>query len=136
MGRRVTIMGVPWDEQSSFLRGAAEGPRAFRAGFTSESSNRSTESGLKLSNDVVVDAGDIIIPESDPAAAIAAIERGAHKALQAGTALLAIGGDHAISWPLVRAHAALHRNLNILHFDAHPDLYNDFEGNRYSTHVP
>jgi arginase len=136
MGRRVTIIGVPWDEQSSLLRGAAEGPRAFRAAFTSESSNRSTESGLELSNDVVVDAGDIIIPESDPAAAVAAIERGAHQALQAGAAVLAIGGDHAISWPLVRAHAGFHRELNILHFDAHPDLYDVFEGNRYSHACP
>jgi arginase len=136
MGRRVTIIGVPWDEQSSFLRGAAEGPRAFRAALASDSSNQSTESGLELSNDLVVDAGDITIPTSDPPGAIAAIERGAHQALQGGAAVLAIGGDHAISWPLVRAHAALHRGLNILHFDAHPDLYDVFDGERHSHACP
>ena len=136
MARRVTIIGVPWDEQSSFLRGAADGPRAFRAAFTSDSSNQSTESGLELSNNIVIDAGDIAIPPSDPLAAITAIERGAQQALQDGAAVLAIGGDHAISWPLVRAHARIHRDLNILHFDAHPDLYDVFEGNKYSHACP
>jgi agmatinase len=136
MARRVTIIGVPWDEQSSFLRGAADGPRAFRAAFTSDSSNRSTESGLELSNNIVIDAGDIAIPPSDPSAAITAIERGAQQALQDGAAVLAIGGDHSISWPLVRAHARIHRDLNILHFDAHPDLYDAFEGNKYSHACP
>ncbi|HEY7502417.1 MAG TPA: agmatinase [Vicinamibacterales bacterium] len=135
--RCVAILGVPWDEHSSFLRGASEGPRAFRAALTSESANKSTETGLDLSDrSAWRDAGDITIPESDPLRAIAAIEDGAQQALRDGAALLSIGGDHAISWPLVRAHAKLHRGLEILQFDAHPDLYDVFDGDRYSHACP
>jgi arginase len=136
MARRVTIMGVPWDEHSSFMRGAAEGPRALRAALASESANKATESGLELSNDIMADAGDVIPPASDPAGAVAAIERAAQQTLQDGAALLAIGGDHAIAWPLVRAHAQKHPALNILQFDAHPDLYDVFDGDRYSHACP
>jgi agmatinase len=137
MPERVIIVGVPWDEQSSFLRGAAEGPKAVRAALASDSSNLSTESGLDLSDPGVLhDAGDISVPLGEPAAAVAAIETGAGRFLRDGTPVIALGGDHAVSWPLVRAHAARYHGLNLLHFDAHPDLYDQFEHNRYSHACP
>ena len=137
MPDRMIIVGVPWDEQSSFLRGAAEGPKAVRAALASDSSNLSTESGPDLSDPGVLhDAGDISVPLGDPAAAVAAIETGAGRLLREGTPVIALGGDHAVSWPLVRAHAARHHGLNLLHFDAHPDLYDQFENNRYSHACP
>ncbi|HNC49742.1 MAG TPA: arginase family protein, partial [bacterium] len=46
------------------------------------------------------------------------------------------GGDHSVTFPLVKAAAKTHRNLSILHFDAHPDLYDDFEGNPHSHASP
>src|SRR5262249_18862547 len=50
--------------------------------------------------------------------------------------VVAIGGDHSITWPIVRAHAGHHPGLAILQFDAHPDLYDDFDGNRLSHASP
>jgi agmatinase len=49
---------------------------------------------------------------------------------------ISLGGDHSITYPIIKALSQKYKNLNILHFDAHPDLYNDFQGNRYSHASP
>jgi arginase len=65
----VTLLGVPWDEQSSFMRGAAEAPAAIRQALVSPSSNMATEEGHELSlGKNLIDAGDITLPADDPAA--------------------------------------------------------------------
>jgi agmatinase len=134
----VAVVGVPWDERSSFLQGAADGPGAVRGALLCPSTNLSTESGLDLGIDPrFVDAGDIPVPlGGPPLEAIGAIEGGATALLARGVSLIALGGDHAVSYPLARAHAAVHGPLSILHFDAHPDLYDEFEGDRYSHACP
>ena len=129
----VTLVGVPWDEQSSFMRGAAAAPDAIRAALQSPSSNLSSESGLEFGADAVLaDAGNLRVPAGGTAAAIDAIARATADLLGRGTAVIALGGDHAVTLPLVRAHAERFPGLQILHLDAHPDLYLDFEGNCYS----
>jgi agmatinase len=131
----VALLGVPWDEHSSFLRGAANAPPLIRAAMRSTASNLSTESGLDLGTDArFTDAGDLEIP--DGAGALAAIEGGIAVLLDRGVRVLALGGDHALSYPLVRAHAARHPGLTLVHFDAHPDLYDAFEGDRLSHASP
>jgi len=134
----VAVVGVPWDEHSSFLQGAAEGPAAIRGALMSPSTNLATEGGMELSADPrFVDAGDMEIPlESPGLEAVRAIERGAAALLASGASLIALGGDHAVSYPLVRAHATVHGPLSIVHLDAHPDLYDEFEGDRYSHACP
>jgi agmatinase len=131
----IALAGVPWDERSSFLRGAALGPAHVRASLVSASSNLCTESGRDLSAErALADVGDLAI-DAGPAA-IDAIDRGAAAVLARGARLVAIGGDHAITYPLVRAHARVHGPLTILHLDAHPDLYEVFEGDPYSHACP
>jgi agmatinase len=134
----VTIVGVPWDEHSSFLLGAAEGPGAIRGALLSPSTNLATEDALDLGTDPrFADAGDLEVPLDCPGLEAArAIERGATGWLAQGARLVALGGDHAVSYPLVRAHAAVHGPLAIVHLDAHPDLYDEFEGDRYSHACP
>jgi agmatinase len=132
---RVALLGVPWDEHSSFLRGAALAPPAIRAALRSPSTNLSTESGLDLETDPRFgDAGDLEIPPG--AAALEAIERGAARVLDSGARVLALGGDHAITYPLLRAQAARHPGFTLVHLDAHPDLYDAFEGDRLSHACP
>ena len=83
---------------------------------------------------LVTDAGDLDLPE-DQAAAREAIEAGVATVLAAGSKPLVIGGDHSITYPVVRAF----RNrgpLTILHFDAHGDIYDHYEGDRYSHACP
>jgi agmatinase len=64
------------------------------------------------------------------------IEAAIHAALEAATCPIAMGGDHSVTYPVVRALAQRFGPLQILHFDAHPDLYDDFQGNRRSHASP
>jgi arginase len=131
----VVLLGVPWDEHSSHLRGPALAPPAIRAALRSPSSNLSTESGLDLGADPrFTDAGDLEVPRGP--AALEGIEHGAAKVLASGARLLALGGDHAVTYPLLRAQAARQPGLTLVHLDAHPDLYDEFEGDRLSHACP
>jgi len=131
----VTLVGVPWDEHSSHLRGPALAPAAIRAALHFSSSNPSTESGLDLGDEPRLDdAGDLEIP-SGPAA-VAAIEDAVGRLLDQGRRVLALGGDHAVAYPAVRAHAQRHDGLTLVQLDAHPDLYDEFEGDRLSNACP
>jgi len=83
------------------------------------------------------DAGDLDLRSEWPEQ-MDQIEVSVASLIQRNTRLLSLGGDHAITYPLVRAHANSGRYsvLNILHLDAHPDLYDEFEGNRHSHACP
>jgi agmatinase len=131
----VALVGVPWDEHSSFQRGAAGAPPLIRAAMRSPSSNLSTESGLDLGSEARFrDAGDLEIPAG--AGALPAIERGLAAIVATGARVMALGGDHAISYPALRVQAPRHPGLTLVHFDAHPDLYDEFEGDRLSHACP
>jgi arginase len=132
---RVALLGVPLDHNSSFLRGPAEGPAAIRAALHSGAANLAAESGVDFgSAGLLSDAGDVAITEG--ADCFEAIRTAAATQLAAGGRLLALGGDHSITSALVAAHEAVFPQLSILHFDAHPDLYDEFEGNRSSHASP
>ena len=133
MTMAVTLLGVPWDEQSSFMHGASEAPAAIRRALLSPSSNMATEDGQELSiGQNLIDVGDITVPAGDPAAVADLIAARTSELLTQGATVIALGGDHAITYPLVRAHAARYPTLTILHLDAHPDFYDDFDGRPYS----
>ena len=134
----VNLLGVPYDAHSSFLRGPALAPAAIRAALTCGSANWCTESGLDLdpsTNDEWRDLGDLSLPV-DAADAVEAIRRGARDAMADGSTLLSLGGDHMITWPLVQAVTDRVDGLTIVHFDAHPDLYDSLDGDRFSHACP
>jgi arginase len=129
-----TIIGIPFDGQSSYLRGAGEAPTKIREAMACDASNHWTETGVDLGiPGMFEDAGDLEFAEKD---ALAAIEGGIGKLMDAGKRPVSLGGDHSITYPIVKAVARRHRGLTIFHFDAHPDLYDDFEGNRFSHACP
>lgn len=131
----ISLLGLPTDRHSSFLRGPARAPAHIRAALFSESGNSATESGLELGDDIELrDCGDVALEEAD--GDDARIEEATRNAVRAGTCPLLLGGDHSVTFPVVRALAAEHGPLEILHFDAHPDLYDSFEGNARSHASP
>ena len=135
MPETVAILGIPLDENSSFLRGAALAPPRIREALWSESSNSWTELGVDLGSEPQLeDLGDLTL--STGAAAIAEIEAAVDAALSRGARVLSLGGDHSVTYPILRAYARAYPRLTILHFDAHPDLYDEFEGNRFSHASP
>ncbi len=135
---KVGVLGVGFDANSSFKRGPAEAPPAIRKALSSESANAYSETGYRVwPSDQVIDHGDLDIPdETGTRAPIDAIERGVAQALAATDRLVLLGGDHAVTYPIVRAVAAVHGPISLLHFDAHPDIYPDFQGNPWSHASP
>lgn len=130
----VAVIGAPLDENSSFLRGPALAPRRIRDVLHAGSSNWCTEDGLDLSARTDWrDLGDLALSGDG---ALPTIEQAVARLLQRGCRVLTLGGDHSITYALVRAYAVAHPGLTILHIDAHPDLYDDFEGRRFSHASP
>lgn len=131
----VSLIGLPTDSRSSFLRGAAAAPAAIRAALASEHSNMASERGPEIGEDVALDdRGDLALAE-DPGD-FERIRDSAAEAGAAGTIPIFLGGDHFVTFPTVAGLAAVHGPLNLLHFDAHPDLYDDFEGDPLSHASP
>ena len=134
---RVTLLGVCYDGSSSYLRGTAEAPPAIRQALWSEAGNPWTELGVDLSTAALDDEGDLTPAESeDPAQVRRAIEAAVRSIAESGRRPLVLGGDHSITYPILRGFRPFHPRLSILHFDAHADLYDEFQGDRYSHACP
>jgi arginase len=128
---RPTLIGLGYDASSSFLRGAALAPAKIREALHSPAANGWSESGIEiLAKEVIGDAGDLALPPTAEARAL--IERAIREIVERGDRPLSLGGDHSITYATVRGVASRGQNLTIVQIDAHPDLYDEFEGDRYS----
>ncbi len=135
MPANLALVGVPWDENSSFLRGAALAPSRIREALRSPETNLCAEDGTDLSAEPRwLDLGDLDLASGH--AALEQIEAAFATLLERRALVQALGGDHAITHPIVRAFAPKYSGLTILHLDAHPDLYDEFEGSRSSHACP
>jgi arginase len=132
----VVVVGIPHDGNSSFLRGAAAAPSRIRQVLHAGSTNLCSESGLDLGSQTRFrDLGDLDLPESTPEA-FDVISTTASELLRQSAYIVSLGGDHAVTYPLVRAYSPVYSGLTVVQLDAHPDLYDHYEGNRYSHACP
>lgn len=132
---KIGLVGFCYDVNSSFLRGAAAAPPLIREALFSDASNLWSETGVDLGRPgTFFDAGDV--HPKDGTDMMTAVEGSVERLLSRRLRPLSLGGDHSITYPIVRAVARRHERLTILHFDAHPDLYDDFQGNRLSHASP
>ena len=150
-----TLVGIPFDGQSSYLRGAGDGPSKIREAMACDASNQWTELGVDLGvAGVIEDRGDLALSENSSVREVrnenphlwqnrpevghtfSEIERAIGELIDSGKRPVSLGGDHSITYPIVKAFAKKHSGLTIFHFDAHPDLYDEFEGNRLSHACP
>lgn len=125
----IAIMGVPFDLAVSSRSGTRHGPRAVRAA----SSHIAWEAPWPWRDDPfeslsIVDYGDCRFDYGRPAGVPEEIADEARAVLATDTALLTIGGDHFITYPLLKAHAEKHGPLSLIQFDAHSDTWADEEG--------
>jgi len=135
MNNKIGLLGIPLDFNSSYLHGPAEAPSAIRSVLESGSMNWSSESGYDLSAlEQIEDLGNLAWETQ--ATAFPLIQKTVDEHLASGYKVLSLGGDHSISFPIMQAYAKHFANLTILHFDAHADLYDDFEGNPHSHASP
>jgi agmatinase len=127
-GVDAVVYGVPFDTATTNRPGTRFGPRAIRQGSTGLAFEK-LPYGLDfhpVDEMAIADHGDMPLDFSQPAKVPAAIEAEAKKVLDTDTMLLSLGGDHFITYPLVKAHAEKHgKPLSIIHFDAHTDTWSD-----------
>lgn len=127
------LLGIAFDANSSYMRGAAGAPAAIRSALHSSAGNYWTESGVDLgSQHIFQDAGDAQLGP----AAFADIEKAVGDLMDRGLRPVCLGGDHSITFPILRAVGKRVPELTIVHFDAHPDLYDELDGNRMSHACP
>ena len=131
----LALIGLCSDSNSSFMRGPAEAPAKIREVMHNGSANLASELGVDLNeNSRFVDLGNREIGAG--ADALMEIEKHIAEILDNDALPLSLGGDHAITYPIMRAIHAKHGPVGILHFDAHPDLYDEYEGNKLSDACP
>jgi len=129
----VAILGVPFDSGVVYRPGARFGPSAIRAGSKMLRSFNAWTSAEPFAQQVA-DAGDVACTPFGIEQAIGEIEAAARATYERAAHVLAIGGDHTIALPLLRAASARFGPLALVHFDAHLDTWNTYFGGARYTH--
>jgi agmatinase len=126
-GVDVAVSGIPFDTATTNRPGARFGPRSIRAASTIMAWERPYGMSFDpFDRLAVVDSGDCVFDFGRPESVPDAIERHAFEIIDQGPALLSLGGDHFVSFPLLKAHTRKHgKPLSLLHFDAHSDTWHD-----------
>jgi arginase len=133
----IKVLGIPFDINSSFLRGSYLAPPRIRLMATEGSANNYSEEGVEIiSGRDYQDLGDLLFPNQNSEKAYEQIKKAVSEAMADGSKLLSLGGDHSIAYPVIEAHAQRYCPLHVLQLDAHGDLYENFEGNPYSHASP
>ena len=120
------VWGIPFDAAVSNRPGARFGPQAIRRAAAIFDNDPQYPFNRDLFADLaVIDYGDCRLDYGNHQTTPATIEREAAKILKSGAFLLSLGGDHYVTWPLLKAHAAIHGPLALVQFDAHQDTWFD-----------
>ena len=133
----VVLLGIPFDLNSTFMRGPALAPARIREVLHAGATNLCAENGIDLGASKVLDnRGDIEIDNENESDWIRVIEENFSTLLDNDVPVLTLGGDHAVTYPIVKAFAQKYTALTIVQLDAHPDLYDHYEGNRFAHACP
>jgi agmatinase len=132
----VALLGIPYDGGTSYRTGARFGPRAIRE---QSSLIRSWHPVLKVhpfERLRVADCGDVDVVPISIERTYEQVERRLDAVLAAGAIPLCVGGDHSISLPILRAVARRHGPVGVIHFDAHPDTWDEYFGSKFFHGTP
>ncbi|EDQ33985.1 agmatinase [Hoeflea phototrophica DFL-43] len=125
-GADAVVWGIPFDAAVSNRPGARFGPQAIRRASAIFDNDPQYPFARDLFEAMaVIDYGDCLLDYGNHQKTPATIEREAAKILKSGAFLLSLGGDHFVTWPLLKAHAAIHGPLALVQFDAHQDTWFD-----------
>ncbi len=128
-GVDIAIVGIPYDLATSDRPGVRFGPRGLRAASVKIANSIPWPWGFDPTNRLaVIDYGDFGLDFGYPDLIPHQIESQAKKVLRSGVSMIALGGDHFVTLPLLRAHAAKFGKLALVHFDAHSDSWPDTAG--------
>ncbi len=128
---QLNILGLPFDDKSTFKKGSAKAPQKIREVLHDGSSNYMSETGFDITVDTKLnDLGDLIIDD------YLAISTQINEIVDLRNPTIFLGGDHSINYPIAKAMNKVHGGFDILHFDAHADIYDHFEGDKFSHACP
>ena len=128
--QKIALQGILFDEKSSYLRGPALAPPLIRKAYHNTSANYFSENGMEILPELWDDKGDFEIKDYFN------IEKITLKNLESNKPLITLGGDHSITYQLLKANYQKYGKVDILHIDAHADLYDNFNGDKYSHACP
>ncbi|HXJ78063.1 MAG TPA: agmatinase [Candidatus Methylomirabilis sp.] len=130
-GLDIALLGIPYDGGTSYRPGARHGPRHVRE---QSSLIRPWNPVLQVSPFEklrVADYGDVDVVPISIEGTFAAIEREIDTLAGAGVVPVSVGGDHSITLPILRSLYRRHGRLGLVHFDAHPDTWDEYFGSKY-----
>jgi agmatinase len=130
-GSRIILLGCPLDATSSFRSGTRFAPDSIRkASWTLETYSPYLKRDLE--NRSFYDAGNLDLPQGNLGYSLQMIKAAAQEAAEHGLTLLSLGGEHLVTFPLVEGLKGSIDRMQIVHFDAHADLRDHYEGQRLS----
>jgi agmatinase len=132
----IAVVGIPFDGGTSYRPGARFGPAAVRQASRLLRPYNPALGALPFELAQVVDAGDLACTPFSPEEAVGQIASAARALLADGGRLVAVGGDHTVALPLLRATAGRHGPLALVHFDAHLDTWDSYFGQRFTHGTP
>ena len=132
----VVVLGIPFDSGVSYRPGARFGPGHIREASRLLRPYNPSQQVEPFATQQVVDAGDVAVNPFSIDEALRQIEAAATPLLETGAKLVVLGGDHTIALPLLRATAAKHGPLAVIHFDAHLDTWDTYFGAEYTHGTP
>ena len=128
---QAVLFGVPFDGTTSFKPGARFAPAAMREdSWAIESYSPYLDKDLEDLK--LFDYGNLELPHGDKMKALSMIEQTVDEIVQAGKIPIMIGGEHLVSYAPVKSLVKKYKDLNIIHFDAHTDLRDDYLGETFS----
>lgn len=131
----ISIIGMPTDINSSFLSGSSKAPPIIMKEFNSDATNQFSENGIDLGqSDIWIDKGNIDLGDSKNQFEL--ISDSIKDELIEERHCISLGGDHSITYPIIAAYHDFFPKINIIHFDAHPDLYDNYDNNPFSHASP
>jgi agmatinase len=135
-GLDVALLGIPYDGGSSYRTGARFGPRAVREQSSLIRPWHPVLKVLPFERLRVADCGDVDVAPISIERTYAAIERRVAEIVEQGAVPVSVGGDHSVTLPILRALARRHGPVGLVHFDAHPDTWDEYFGSKFFHGTP
>lgn len=132
---KAVLYGMPMDWTVSYRPGSRFGPNKIRE-VSIGLEEYSPYLDRELDDVKFFDAGDIPLPFGNPEKSLIEIETYVHTLLADNKIPMGMGGEHLVSLPVMKAVASKYDDLAIIHFDAHTDLRENYEGEEYSHSTP
>jgi guanidinopropionase len=135
-GLDLALLGIPYDGGTSYRPGARFGPRAVREQSSLIRSWHPVLDVHPFERLRVADCGDVDVTPISIEDTYAAVSRRIDEVSAAGAAPLCVGGDHSVTLPILRSLARRHGPLGVVHFDAHPDTWDEYFGHKFFHGTP